>query len=27
MGFSYFNGLYIDLSDDNDSVKVTYFHQ
>ena len=27
MGFTYFNGLYIDFNESNESVKVTYFHQ
>ena len=26
IGFSYFNGLYIDLNKNNDCVKITYFH-
>ena len=27
IGFSYFNGLYIDLNKNNDCVKITYFHK
>ena len=27
IGFTYFSGLYIDLSDSGDMVLITYFHQ
>lgn len=26
MGFSYFNGIYVDFNESNDGVKVTYFY-